>query len=105
MLPAHKPMTMDHGMHASLTPSLPPCPPHWPGRLEDKSSLVRKEALRLLQALMINNPFGPRCATIFDGHVLAMSEQALAAACPSLGLWYGLSGRLQCPKAHREYEP
>ena len=30
------------------------------GRLEDKSSLVRKEALRLLQALMINNPFGPR---------------------------------------------
>lgn len=29
------------------------------GRLEDKSSLVRKEALRLLQALMLHNPFGP----------------------------------------------
>ncbi|KAL4446838.1 hypothetical protein ABPG77_008082 [Micractinium sp. CCAP 211/92] len=30
------------------------------GRLEDKSSLVRKEALRLLQALMLHNPFGPK---------------------------------------------
>lgn len=29
------------------------------GRLEDKSSLVRKEALRLLAALMLHNPFGP----------------------------------------------
>lgn len=29
------------------------------GRLEDKSSLVRKEALRLLGALMLHNPFGP----------------------------------------------
>jgi len=29
------------------------------GRLEDKSSLVRKEAMRLLQALMLHNPFGP----------------------------------------------
>ena len=29
------------------------------GRLEDKSSLVRKEALRLVQALMLHNPFGP----------------------------------------------
>ena len=29
------------------------------GRLEDKSSLVRKEALRLLQQLMLHNPFGP----------------------------------------------
>jgi hypothetical protein len=29
------------------------------GRLADKSSLVRKEALRLLQALMLHNPFGP----------------------------------------------
>lgn len=29
------------------------------GRLEDKSSLVRKEALKLLGALMLHNPFGP----------------------------------------------
>ncbi len=29
------------------------------GRLEDKSSLVRKEALRLLGCLMLHNPFGP----------------------------------------------
>jgi len=29
-------------------------------RLQDKSSLVRKEALRLLQALMLHNPFGPK---------------------------------------------
>lgn len=30
------------------------------GRLHDKSSLVRKEALRLLQGLMLHNPFGPQ---------------------------------------------
>jgi len=29
------------------------------GRLEDKSSLVRKEALKLLTYLMLHNPFGP----------------------------------------------
>lgn len=47
--------------------SLPACLPTPPlfclspaGRLEDKSSLVRKEALRLLQALMLHNPFGPK---------------------------------------------
>ena len=35
-------------------------PPHLrAGRLEDKSSLVRKEALRLLQSLLLHNPFGP----------------------------------------------
>lgn len=31
-----------------------------PGRLDDKSSLVRKEALRLLQGMMLHNPFGPQ---------------------------------------------
>ncbi len=30
------------------------------GRLDDKSSLVRKEALRLLQGMMLHNPFGPQ---------------------------------------------
>lgn len=29
------------------------------GRLEDKSSLVRKEAMRLISCLMLHNPFGP----------------------------------------------
>ena len=29
------------------------------GRLEDKSSLVRKEAMRLMSCLMLHNPFGP----------------------------------------------
>ncbi|KAI8101453.1 hypothetical protein M9435_001559 [Picochlorum sp. BPE23] len=29
------------------------------GRLEDKSSLVRKEAMRLMGCLMLHNPFGP----------------------------------------------
>lgn len=29
------------------------------GRLEDKSSLVRKEAMRLIGCLMLHNPFGP----------------------------------------------
>jgi hypothetical protein len=29
-------------------------------RLEDKSSLVRKQALQLTAALMINNPFGSK---------------------------------------------
>lgn len=36
-----------------------PAVPPYAGRLEDKSSLVRKEALRLLQSLMLDNPFGP----------------------------------------------
>lgn len=46
----------------SLTCTLPPADgaPSAAGRLEDKSSLVRKEALRLLQALMLHNPFGPK---------------------------------------------
>ncbi len=29
------------------------------GRLEDKSSLVRKQAMRLMSCLMLHNPFGP----------------------------------------------
>lgn len=41
-------------------PHLPGCCCSLAGRLEDKSSLVRKEALKLLQALMLHNPFGPK---------------------------------------------
>ena len=45
--------------HRTPTPHHTLTPPPASGRLEDKSSLVRKEALRLLQALMLHNPFGP----------------------------------------------
>ena len=34
--------------------------PDGPGRLEDKSSLVRKAALQLLGELLASNPFGPQ---------------------------------------------
>eukprot|EP00887_Chlorella_sp_A99_P003643 scaffold7.g3643.t1 len=51
------------------------------GRLEDKSSLVRKEALRLIQVLMMNNPFGPSLPKErFEASLLhhkAMLEQLL----------------------------
>lgn len=41
-------------------PTIRRCPLPLPaGRLEDKSSLVRREALRLLQCLLLHNPFGP----------------------------------------------
>ncbi len=53
-----------HFRPTRLPPSLPRGASSTPlpaaGRLEDKSSLVRKEALRLLQALMLHNPFGPK---------------------------------------------
>lgn len=47
-----------HAPHQLL--SLPARAPTPAGRLDDKSSLVRKEALRLLQGLMLHNPFGPQ---------------------------------------------
>ena len=35
-------------------------------RLEDKSSLVRKQALQLTAALMINNPFGSKVQPVIE---------------------------------------
>lgn len=53
------------------------------GRLEDKSSLVRKEALRLLGCLMLHNPFGPALpADRFDAS-LAVHKAMLEAVMPS----------------------
>ena len=55
------------------------------GRLEDKSSLVRKEALRLLGCLMLHNPFGPALpADRFDAS-LAIHKAMLEAVMPSEG--------------------
>lgn len=53
------------------------------GRLEDKSSLVRKEAMRLISSLMLHNPFGPslpldRFAASLELHS-GMLEQLMSA--------------------------
>lgn len=52
------------------------------GRLEDKSSLVRKEALRLLQSLMLHNPFGPSLPSDRFAASLATHKAMLDAICP-----------------------
>lgn len=61
VLPASASIPPACGRATNLHPPVPPCDASRPaGRLEDKSSLVRKEALRLLQSLMLHNPFGPK---------------------------------------------
>ena len=52
------------------------------GRLEDKSSLVRKEALRLLGALMLHNPFGPALPVDRFGASLTVHKAMLDAVMP-----------------------
>lgn len=55
------------------------------GRLEDKSSLVRKEAMRLMSCLMLHNPFGPslpldKFRASLELHT-GMLEQVMAVDC------------------------
>lgn len=52
------------------------------GRLEDKSSLVRKEALRLLGCLMLHNPFGPALPVDRFDASLAVHKSMLDAVMP-----------------------
>ena len=52
------------------------------GRLEDKSSLVRKEALRLLGCLMLHNPFGPALPVDRFDASLAVHKAMLDAVMP-----------------------
>ncbi|KAL6778710.1 hypothetical protein ACKKBF_B04955 [Auxenochlorella protothecoides x Auxenochlorella symbiontica] len=52
------------------------------GRLEDKSSLVRREALRLLQCLLLHNPFGPALPVGAFAASLASHRAALEVLAP-----------------------
>ena len=74
-------------------------PKHQPshaGRLEDKSSLVRKEALRLLNSLLVNNPFGPRLAV--DRYASSLQEHKAM-------LEVGGASTLSCPAAAIQAAP
>lgn len=55
------------------------------GRLEDKSSLVRKEALKLLGALMLHNPFGPSLPVDRFAASLSLHKAMLDQVMPSDG--------------------
>ena len=52
------------------------------GRLEDKSSLVRKAALQLLGELLASNPFGPRLPEADFAASYAQYRARLQASCP-----------------------
>jgi condensin complex subunit 1 len=54
------------------------------GRLEDKSSLVRKEAMRLIGYLMLHNPFGPSLPLDRFTASLTMHSNMLDQVMPSV---------------------
>ncbi len=64
------------------------------GRLEDKSSLVRKAALQLLGELLASNPFGPRLPEAEFAASLAQFQARLEVrlALPTAG-----QGMIGCP--------
>ena len=56
------------------------------GRLEDKSSIVRRAALQLLMALLLYNPFGAQLPEACFAASLAEYKAKLQVRCSSV--WY-----------------